>query len=276
MKLNVTAQSLSTKASDRREGSESQRAARLEGGEHLNFGVGHAASVDVCLVAQALPIFVGEVGVVFGLAEHFNVVGALDGTAGIAANRGRDLIEHTRFKLHIRNALLDDLLHFAGSVGDEIHNRKTIFKRREQAIKFRSGEHKRHLREVESVFDILMGVMHHVFLLGVEDGEKGGNQLLRQFVRLIEEENAFGALHLRHQLLKELFFVLDAAAVDLVEGLFARCANCAGEFGLADAACAVEHEERENARRLVSVQVEGKLTLDVVLTDDVFECWLHG
>jgi hypothetical protein len=94
-------------------------------------------------------------------------------------------------------------------------------------------------------------------------------------VTLIEEKAAFSVLNLRHHLLEELFFVFNAAAVNLVEGFLASSANSASEFCFANAALTVEHQEGQNARCLVRVQVEAELTLDVFLSDDFVECFVH-
>jgi hypothetical protein len=93
---------------------------------------------------------------------------------------------------------------------------------------------------------------------------------------LIKEQDALCVLHLWHKLFKELLFVLDAAAVDLIERFLCSAAKGASELGFANAALAVEHEEWKNCRVLVSIKIKAELTLDVILSDDVFECLVHG
>ena len=276
VKLCIFAEGLNAEASNGAEHCESERAALLESSENLNLCVAQATLVDVGLVAEACPIFAAEVRVVLCLTKHFDFFGTLDCAASIAANRGGNVIENARRKLHIRHALLDDVLHLAVAVGDKINHRETILEGSKQTIHFSRCEDEAHLREVESVFHILISVVDDCFLFCVQDGEKSSDEFLGQFVRFIEEKHTFGALNLWHQLLKELFFVLDAAAVDLVKGLLRCCAKGAGKLGLANSALPIEHEERQNVCGFVSIKVKAELTLDVILTDDVFEGWVHG
>ena len=92
---------------------------------------------------------------------------------------------------------------------------------------------------------------------------------------LVPEKDTLCVLNLRHHLLEELFFVLDAAAVDLVEGFLACGTESAGKFSLANATLAVEHEERKNRRVLVSIKIKAQLALNLFLSDDVREGFVH-
>lgn len=276
VKLGILAKSLHAQASDGTQHSESERAAFLEGSEDLKLRIAQTASVDVGFVAEALPVFKREGRIVLSLAEHFDFFGTLDSGAGIAANRGGNLIENAAVELNVGDALLNNALHFVIAVRNKINNSETVLERGEEAVKLSGGKDEAHLREVELVFDILIGEVNDALLLSVEDSEESGDEFLGQFVRLIEEKNAFGVLHLRHKLFKEHFFVLDAAAVDLQEDLLAGGTNGAGELGFANATLTIEHEEGQHARRFISVKVEGKLALDVFLTDDGVECGVHS
>ena len=91
----------------------------------------------------------------------------------------------------------------------------------------------------------------------------------------IKEKDTISVLNLWHHLLEELFFVLDAAAVDLVEGFLACGTESAGKFSLANATLAVEHEERKNRRVLVSIKIKVQLALNVILSDDMREGFVH-
>lgn len=276
MKFCIFAESLNAESSDGREHGERERSALLESIENLNLCVAKATLVDVGLVAEACPIFAREIGVVLCLTIHFDFFGTLDGTASIATNRGGDVIENARRKLHTWHALLDDVLDLTVGVGDKINNCEAIFEWRKQTIHFSRCEDEAHLLKVERVFYILISVVDNCFLFCVQNGEKSSDEFLGQFVRLIKEENALGSLNLWHQLLKELFFVLDAAAVDLVEGFLCCGAKGASELGLANSALPIEHEKRQNVCGFVSIKVKAELTLDVILTDDVFEGRIHS
>ncbi len=87
----------------------------------------------------------------------------------------------------------------------------------------------------------------------------------------IQEYHALCILNLRHHLLEELLFVLDAAAVDLVEAFLCCGTESAGKFSFANATLTVEHDEWKNSRVLISIKIKAELTLDVFLSDDVFE-----
>ena len=276
VKLGILAKSLNAKASDGAEHRESERSALLESIENLNLCVRQTALVDVSFVAEACPIFAREVGVVLCLTIHFDFFGTLDCAASIAANRGGNVIEHATGKLHTWHTLLDDVLDLTVGVGDKINHREAIFEWRKQTIHFSRCEDEAHLLKVERVFHILISVVDDCFLFCVQNGEKSSDEFLGQFVRLIKEENALGSLNLWHHLLKELFFALDAAAVDLVEGFLCCGAKGASELGLANSALPIEHEERQNVCCFVSIKVKAELTLDVILSDDVFEGWVHG
>ena len=90
-------------------------------------------------------------------------------------------------------------------------------------------------------------------------------------MRFIKEQHTISVLNLWHKLLKELLLVLDAAAVDLVEGFLCCGTESAGKFSFANAALTVEHEEWQDRRVLVSIKIKVQLALDVFLSDDVFE-----
>lgn len=271
VKLCILTKGLHAQTSDGTQHCESKGAALLKSGEDLNLSVGKAASVDVGLVAEAFPIFKRERWVVLGLTIHFDFFGTLDSGAGIAANRGGDLIKNAAFKLDIGNALLNNTLHFVVAVWHKVHNREAILEGGEKAVKLSRRKDEAHFGEVEAILHVLIGVVNDAFLFRVKDGEEGGDQLARQFVRLIEEDHTFSVLNLRHHLFEEHFFVLDAAAVDLKENFLCCGTNGAGKLGLANAALTVKHEKGKDARGLVSVQIKGKLALDVFLSDDVIE-----
>lgn len=95
-------------------------------------------------------------------------------------------------------------------------------------------------------------------------------------MRFIKEQHTVSVLNLWHKLLKELLLVLDAAAVDLIERFLCCGTKGASELGLANATLAVEHEEWQDCRVLVSIKIKAELTLDVILPDDVFECLVHS
>lgn len=276
VKLGIFAESLHAQTSDGRKHGESERAAFFEGSEDLKLSVAQSASVDVGLVAETLPVFKREGRVILSLAEHFDFFGALDSGAGIAANRGGNLIENATVELNIGNALLNDALHFVIAVRHKVHDGKTVFEGGEKAVKLSGRKNEAHLGEVELVFNVLVSVIHHVLFLGVEDGEESGDKFARQFMTLIKKKAALLVLNLRHHLLEELFFILHAAAVNFNEDFLAGGTNGAGKLSLANATLTVEHEEGQDARRFVSVQIKGKLTLDVFLTDDGVECGVHS
>ena len=276
VKLGILAKGLHAQSSDGTQHSESERAAFLEGSEDLKLSVAQAASVDVRLVAEALPVFKREGRVVLSLAEHFDFFGTLDSGAGIASDGSGNLIENATVELNVGDALLDNALHFVVAVRHKVNDGETVFERSKETVKLSGRKDEAHLREVELVFNVLIRKVNDALLLSVEDGEESNDKFAGQFVRLIEEKNALGILHLRHHLFKEHFFVLDAAAVDFQEDFLAGGTNGAGEFGFADATLTVEHEEGQDARRFVSVQIKGKLTLDMFLTDDGVECRVHS
>ena len=275
VKFRIFAKGLHAQTSDGGKHGESKRAAFFESIEDLNLGVAQAALVDVRLVAEANPIGASEARVVVGLTIHFDFFGAFDCAAGVAANRCGNVVQHVAFKLNVGQTLLNDALDFVVAVGDKINNGETVFEGSKQTIHFSRCEDEAHLGEVEAVFNVLIVVVNDAFLLGVEDGEESNNKLAGKFVALVQQDAALSILHLRHELLEKHFFVLDAAAVDLVEGLLASGTNGAGELGLADASLTVEHQERQNASFLVSVQVKAQLTLEVILADDGGECGVH-
>ena len=276
VKLGILAESLHAQTSDGGKHGEGERAAFLEGSEDLKLSVAQAASVDVRLVAETLPVFKRERWVVLGLAIHFDFFGTFDSGAGIAANRGGNLVQDAIVKLNVGDALLNDALHFVIAVWHKVHNGETVFEGSKETVKLSGREDEAHLGEVELVFNVLMSVIHHVLFLSVEDGEESGDKFSRQFMALVKQKAALLILNLRHKLLEELFFILHAAAVHFNEDFLAGGTKGAGKLGFADATLTVEHEEGQDARRFVSVQIKGKLTLDVFLTDDGVECGVHS
>ena len=80
--------------------------------------------------------------------------------------------------------------------------------------------------------------------------------------------------HWQHNLLKELCFVLDGAAVDFNETFLIGFCQCSCEFGFADTLLTVKHQEGKNAVILRCVQVERKLTFDVRLANKIIECFV--
>lgn len=269
VKLGIFAKSLHAQSSDGRKHSESERAAFLECGEDLKLSVAQAASVDVRLVAETLPVFKRERWVVLCLTIHFNIFGTLDGGAGIAANRGGNLIENASVELNVGDALLDDALHFVIAVRHKVNDSETVFEGSKETVKLSGCKDEAHLREVELVFNVLVGKVRDALFLSVEDREESGDEFSRQFVSFVQKNDYLLVLNLRHHLFKEHFFVLDAAAVHFNEDFLAGGTNGAGEFGFADAALTREHQKWQNSRSLISVQIKGKLTLNMLLPNNV-------